>query len=215
MITIWSVLFGCFVKKEDPELLIPPSDYDVEVLEKSGHRLCIDAHPKTATVVVSSRSVSDCVEVNGEVFVEVSHDGYTPYRELLTVQGDLTHQVLLVPILQEPSIPEVSIPEGEIPTPNVKYPMPTQQKAPAAFQQTAKPIQLCVTTEPADAYLRINGMKRASGTCTSVQTAAEVLVEADGYVTHKKLLSIPPNQSEPFQYTVILKASTQVEPIEY
>lgn len=219
MVTILSVLVGCFVKKEDPELLIPPPDYDAEVLEQSGYRLCIDAHPTDATVMVSSRSISDCVEVKGEVFVEVSHNGYAPYRELLSVNSDVTHQVILVPVLPEPSIPAVSIPEMNTPqtdegVPKMNYPMPQQKQAPAAFQQTTS-IELCVSTVPEDAYVRINGMKRTSGSCMRVQTAAEVRVEADGYVPYKKLISLPIDQSEPFQHMVILQKTKKSEPAEY
>jgi len=220
MVTILSMLVGCFVKKDDPELLIPPPDYDVEILEQSGYRLCIDAHPEAATVVVSSRSISDCVEVKGEVFVEVSHDGYASYRELLTVNSDVTHQVLLVPVLPELSIPDVSIPEMNTSqtsaedVPKMNYPMPKQKQAPAGFQQTTS-IELCVSTVPEDAYVRINGMKRTSGSCMRVQTAAEVKVEADGYVPYKKLLSLPNNQSEPFHHTVVLQKVKESAPVEY
>lgn len=220
MVTILSVLVGCFVKKEDPELLIPPPDYDAEVLEQSGYRLCIDAHPEDATVMVSSRSISDCVEVKGEVFVEVSHDGYAPYRELLTVNSDVTHQVLLVPMLPKLSIPAASIPDTNTPQtdagegPKMDYPMPKQKQAPAAFQQTTS-IELCVSTVPEDAYVRINGMKRTSGSCMRVQTAADIRVEADGYMPYKKLLSLPIDQSEPFQHTVILQKAKESGPVEY
>ena len=215
---IWVLFVACFVKKDDPELLIPPADYDVEVLESSGFTLCIDAHPVTAQVTVSSRLVSDCVQVKGEVFVEVNQQGFAPYRELLMVQGDLTHQVLLVPILQEPSIPDVSIPNPEIPStevPKIGYPMPTNHQTPAAFQQTGTSVQLCVTTEPESAYLKINGMKRTSGACMSVQNAAEVLVEAEGYISYEKLLSIPPNQTEVLEHKVVLQPDPKYAPIEY
>ena len=77
MTKLWVLLAACFVKKDDPELLIPPADYDAEVLESSGFTLCIDAHPTTAQVMVSSRQISDCVQVKGEVFVEVSQEGYS------------------------------------------------------------------------------------------------------------------------------------------
>jgi hypothetical protein len=206
------------VKKEDPELLMPPPDYDVEVLESSGFTLCIDAHPTTAQVMVSSRMISDCVQVKGEVFVEVSQEGFAPYRELLMVQSDLTHQVLLVPILQEPNIPEVSIPNPQISdskVPQIGYPMPTNQQTPAAFQQSSASVQLCVTTEPSDAYLKINGMKRTSGACMSVRNAAEVSVEADGYIAYEKLLSIPPNQTEVLEHKVVLQPAPKSDPIEY
>ena len=218
MSKLWVLLAACFVKKDDPELLIPPADYDAEVLEISGFNLCIDAHPTTAQVMVSSRQVSGCVQAKGEVFVEVSQEGFAPYRELLMVQGDLTHQVLLVPILTEPSIPDVSIPTPEVESPNVPsigYPMPTNQQTPAAFQQLSTSVQLCVTTQPADAYLRINGMKRTSGTCMSVQNAAEVSVEAEGYIPYEKLLSIPPNQTEVFEHTVVLQPDPKYAPTDY
>ena len=39
MAKLWVLLTACFVKKDDPELLIPPADYDVEVLESSGFAL--------------------------------------------------------------------------------------------------------------------------------------------------------------------------------
>ena len=217
MVNLWMLVVACFVKKDDPELLIPPADYEVEVLDKGGFSLCIDAHPETATIMVSSRPVIDCVQVKGEVFVEVSQKGFAPYRELLMVQSDLTHQVLLVPILPEPSIPEVSIPNAEVPQidePKMGYPMPTQQQAPKAFQ-TSRSVQLCVTTDPSDAYLRINGMKRKSGACMNVQNAAEVIVEADGYSPYTELLSIPPNQQEPLQHHVILERSGKGVPEEY
>ena len=215
---IWVLLVACFVKKDDPELLIPPADYDVEVLESSGFTLCIDTHPATAQVTVSSRPVSDCVQVKGEVFVEVSQEGFTPYRELLMVQGDLTHQVLLVPILPEPTIPDVSIPNPEIPAsevPKIGYPMPTNKQAPAAFQQPNTSVQLCVITEPADAYLKINGMKRTSGACMNVQNAAEVSAEAEGYIPYEQLLSIPPNQVEALEHRVVLQPDPKYAPTEY
>lgn len=216
MINIWTLVVACFVKKDDPELLIPPADYEAEVLERGRYTLCIDAHPETAEVMVSSRPVTDCVQVQGEVFVEVSHKGFAPYRELLIVQSDMTHQVLLVPILPEPIIPEVSIPNPEITnvdTPILGYPMPTQQQIPAAFQPSTS-VQLCVTTEPSDAYLRINGMKRKSGACMSVQNAAEVLVEADGYSPYTKLISISPNQKEALKHHVVLKRTRNEVPTE-
>ena len=215
---IWVLLVACFVKKDDPELLIPPADYDVEVLESSGFTLCIDAHPVTAQVTVSSRPVSDCVQVKGEVFVEVNQQGFTPYRELLMVQGDLTHQVLLIPILQEPSIPDVSVPTPEIESPKIPamgYPMPTNQQTPAAFEQAHSSVQLCVTTQPTDAYLKINGIKRTSGACMSVQNAAEVSVELEGYIPHETLLSIPPNQTEVLEYKVVLEPDPKYAPTEY
>ena len=217
MVNLWILVVACFVKKDDPELLIPPADYEVEVLDKGGFSLCIDAHPETAKVMVSSRPVVDCVQVKGEVFVEVSQKGFAPYRELLMVQSDLTHQVLLVPILPQPSIPEVSIPNVEVPRaegPKMGYPMPTQQQSPAAFQPSQS-VQLCVTSEPADAYLRINGMKRKSGACISVQNAAEVIVEADGYSPYTELLSIPPKQKEPLQHHVTLERSRKEVREEY
>lgn len=216
MINLWILVVACFVKKEDPELLIPPADYEVEVLDKGGFSLCIDAHPDTAKVMVSSRPVLDCVQVKGEVFVEVSQKGFAPYRELLMVQSDLTHQVLLVPILPEPSIPEVSIPNdvGNTETRKMGYPMPTQQQEPAAFQPSTS-VQLCVTTEPSDAYLRINGMKRKSGACMSVQNGAEVLVEAEGYVPYTKLLSIPPSEAQTLQHHVVLERASKATPAEY
>lgn len=218
MAKLWILLAACSVKKDDPELLIPPADYDVEILESSGFTLCIDAHPTTAQVTISSRRIQDCVQVKGEVFVEVSQEGFAPYRELLLVQGDLTHQVLLVPILQEPSIPDVSIPNPEIPSPEIPkigYPMPTNKQAPPAFQQPSTSVQLCVTTEPASAYLRINGIKRTSGACMSVQNAAEVSVEAEGYVPYEKLLSIPPNQTEVLEHRVVLQPDPKYTPAEY
>ena len=218
MVKLWMLLAACFVKKDDPELLIPPADYDAEVLESSGFSLCIDAHPATAQVTVSSRPISDCVQVKGEVFVEVSQQGFTPYRELLMVQGDLTHQVLLIPVLEEPSIPKLSVPNPDIESPEgptIGYPMPTNQQTPTAFKQPSTSVQLCVTTEPADAYLTINGMKRTSGACMSVQNAAAVAVEAEGYIPYEKLLSIPPNQTEVFEHRVILQPDPKHTPIEH
>lgn len=53
MVSLWMLLSACFVKKDDPELLIPPSDYDAEILDQSGFEMCIDAHPKHANIVVS------------------------------------------------------------------------------------------------------------------------------------------------------------------
>ena len=216
MVNLWILVVACFVKKDDPELLIPPADYEAEVLDKRGFSLCIDAHPDTAKIMVSSRPVVDCVQVKGEVFVEVSQKGFAPYRELLMVQSDLTHQVLLVPILPEPSIPEVSIPNdvGDTEAIQMGYPMPTQHQEPAAFQPSTS-VQLCVTTEPSDAYLRINGIKRTSGACMNVQNAAEVLVEAEGYVPYTKLLPIPPSQTQTFQHHVVLERSSKGTPAEY
>ena len=49
MTKLWVLLSACFVKKDDPELLIPPADYDAEVLESSGFTLCIDAHPDNSS----------------------------------------------------------------------------------------------------------------------------------------------------------------------
>ena len=218
MAKLWVLLAACFVKKDDPELLIPPADYDVEVLESSGFALCIDAHPTTAQVMVSSRQVSDCVQVKGEVFVEVSQEGFAPYRELLMVQGDLTHQVLLVPVLEDPSIPNLSVPTPQVESPEVPtigYPMPMNPQTPTAFQQPSTSVQLCVTTEPADAYLTINGMKRTSGACMSVQNAAAVAVESEGYISYEKLLAIPPNQTEAFEYRVVLQPDPKYTPTEY
>ena len=34
MVNLWILVVACFVKKDDPELLIPPADYEAEVLEK-------------------------------------------------------------------------------------------------------------------------------------------------------------------------------------
>ena len=217
MVNLWILVVACFVKKDDPELLIPPADYEADVLDNRGFTLCIDSYPETAQVMVSSRPITDCVQAKGEVFVEVSQKGFAPYRELLMVQSDLTHQVLLAPILPEPSIPDVSIPSIESEkndAPQMGYPMPTHQQSPAAFQPSTS-VQLCVTTEPSDAYLRINGMKRQSGACMSVQNAAEVLVEADGYRPYQKLLSIPPNQTESIQHHVVLEGANKGIPTEY
>ena len=208
MLNLWIFVLGCFVKKEDPELLIPPSDYDVEALDEKGFELCIEAHPEDAQVQVSSRTITDCTRVEGEVFVEVSASNFTPYRELLNVQSDLTHQVLLVPILPEPTLPTLNIPSSNIPSPNIPnidYPMPKQQTTPQSFKVPSTSVQLCVTTIPDDAYLRINGIKQTSGACMLVQNAAEISVEAAGYFPHKKLLSIPPTQRSPFDYTVVLE----------
>lgn len=166
--------------------------------------------PNMQILSSASRAVSDCVRVQGEVFVEVSAEGFAPYREILMVKANIMHQVLLIPLLKEDNIREPSIPNVEIPEPEVlklEYPMPMQTKLPQAFQQVQgnTSVELCVTTEPADAYLRINGIKRKSGTCMSVQNAAEVSVEAAGYHPYKQLLSIPPTQTEALQHQVVLK----------
>lgn len=215
MLNLWIFVLGCFVKREDPELLIPPSDYDVEALDEKGFRLCIDTHPEDALVQVSSRTITDCVQAQGEVFVEVSASGFISYRELMNVQSDLTHQVLLVPISPEPILPTLNIPSPNIPSPNISevdYPMPKQQTTPQSFKIPSTSVELCVSTVPDDAYLRINGIKQRSGACMLVQNAAEVSVEATGYFPHKELLSISPNQSNPFEYNVVLELNPDSAP---
>ena len=138
MVNLWILVVACFVKKDD-QLLIPPADYEAEVLDKRGFSLCIDTYPDTAEIMVSSRPVVDCVQVKGEVFVEVSHKGFAPYRELLMVQSDLTHQVLLVPIFQSPVFQKSRFPMMlEIQRRDTGYPMPTRQQEPAAFQPSTE-----------------------------------------------------------------------------
>lgn len=218
--TYWMVLVACVFKTEEPDLLIPPVDYDADVLEQNGFELCIDRQPRIATVLVSARSVNaetGCVQARGEVFVEVSADGYVPYRELLDVQHSMTHQVLLLPVLplgDVPTVdaPSVNVPNPTIPTPvlseseqpSLTHPMPKRQTAPEAFQLPSSSVELCVNTVPSDAFLQINGIKRPSGSCLIVQQAAEVRVEAEGYIPHKELLSIPPNAKSPVQHSVTL-----------
>ena len=215
MLNLWIFVIGCFVKKEDPELLIPPSDYDVENFDGKGFQLCIETYPEDALVQVSSRTTTDCIRVKGEVFVEVSASDFISYRELMNVQSDLTHQVLLVPILPEPTLPELSIPSSNIPSSNipaVDYPMPKQQTTPKSFKVPSTSVELCVSTIPESAYLKINGIKQPSGACMLVQNAAEVSVEATGYFQHKELLSIPPDQSSPFDYKVVLEVKPDYVP---
>ena len=93
--------------------------------------------------------------------------------------------------------------------------MPTQQQAPKAFQTSRSVQQLCVTTDPSDAYLRINGMKAKSGACMNVQNAAEVIIGADGYSPYTELLSIPPNQQSLCNITSHLERSGKGVPEEY
>jgi len=210
MLNLWIFVLGCFVKKEDPELLIPPSDYDVEDFDGKGFQLCIETYPEDALVQVSSRTITECVRVQGEVFVEVSASDFISYRELMNVQSDLTHQVLLVPILPEPTLPTLNIPSSNIP--EVDYPMPKQQTTPHSFKVPSTSVELCVSTIPESAYLKINGIKQTAGACMLVQNAAEVSVEAEGYFQHKELLSIPPNQSSPFDYKVVLEVNPDYVP---
>jgi len=210
MLNLWIFVLGCYVKKEDPELLIPPSDYDVEDFDGKGFQLCIETYPEDASVQVSSRTITECVRVQGEVFVEVSASDFISYRELMNVQSDLTHQVLLVPILPEPTLPPLNIPSSNIP--EVDYPMPKQQTTPHSFKVPSTSVELCVSTIPESAYLKINGIKQTAGACMLVQNAAEVSVEAEGYFQHKELLSIPPNQSSPFDYKVVLEVNPDYVP---
>ncbi len=220
MITMmfWMLCTACVVKTEEPDLLIPPVGYDVDVLEQDGFELCIDRQPQSATVLVSARPVNTetgCVQVRGQVFVEVSAEGYVPYRELLDVQHSMTHQVLLLPELPVGDIPTVNVADPTIPNPVLSeygepvltHLMPKHQTAPEAFQLPSTSVELCVDTIPSDAFLRINGIKRPSGSCMIVQQAAEVRVEAEGYVPYKELLSIPPNSTSPVQHSVTLTKS--------
>lgn len=144
---MWMIWLACSAKQEEPDLLIPPVGYDVNtVVEAEGFKLCVETQPTNSSIRVSSREVSDCLTVKGEVFVEVDADGFIPYRELLQVDADLTHQVMLVP---KPS-------EGAA----IDYPMPQKDSAPTSFIAPSRPIELCVNVTPADAFLRINGVKR-------------------------------------------------------
>ncbi len=193
ILVIAMMAVGCSVKKDDPELLIPPSDYDVDAVETEGVKLCVETHPKEATIRVSSRVVEDCIQVKGEVFVEVEADGFQSYRELLVVEQDLNHKAILVPLTTDISKDS-----------KIEYPMPTYNQTPQAFVQPSNSVELCVVTEPADAYLRINGIKKSSGSCLLVQNAAEIVVEADGFQAHKQLLSLPPLEKK-VEHTVILQ----------
>lgn len=192
ILVIAMIVVGCSVKKDDPELLIPPADYDVDAVETEGVRLCVETHPKEATIRVSSRMIEDCIQVKGEVFVEVEADGFQSYREVLVVEQDLNHKAILVPLATEAKDSKI------------EYPMPTYNQTPQAFVQPSNSIELCVMTEPADAYLRINGIKKSSGDCLLVQNAAEIVVEADGFQVHKQLLSLPPSEKK-VDHTVILQ----------
>ncbi len=174
------ILMACSVKRDEPELLLPPPDYDADQVIGDGFQLCIKTHPEKAEVLVSSRLTENCVQTKGETFVEVVADGYRPYRETLNVQGDLNHEVILLPLINEPS--------------KAAFPMPTNTRDPAAFKLPENNISMCVSVVPSNAYLQVNGVKRTPGECVAVQNAAEVKVEAKGYVTHQELLSIPPSE---------------------
>ena len=191
------IFMGCSVKKDEPEMLIPPADYDVDEVNFEGHQLCIKTHPVDASVLVSSREVDGCIRTTGETFVEVLAEGYRPYRETLNVQGDLEHEVLLLPVLTEAQ--------------STEYPMPKKDDAPAGFQLPDNSVELCVTVDPVDAYLQINGVKRVSGSCMVVQNAAEVRVESDGYTPYRKLLAISPDQTSPYEVTITLEPSEQLQ----
>ena len=190
------ILMACSVKKDEPEMLIPPVDYDVDEVNYEGHELCIKTHPADATVLVSSRSVDGCIRTLGETFVEVLADGYRPYRETLNVQGDLEHEVLLLPVLSESN--------------TTKYPMPKNDNTSMSLTFPGNSVELCVTIVPEDAYLRINGVKRVSGSCMIVQNAAEVRVESDGYTSYRQLLAISPDQASPYEVTITLEPSEQI-----
>lgn len=194
------MMVACVVKQEEPDLLVPPSGYDVSaVTESSGFQLCIESTPEDARVQVSSREIKGCTEVKGEVFVEVSAEKHIPYRETLVVEGDLNHKVMLLPQLE--------------PSQQIEYPMPTKEGLPSSFVAPGQPIELCVNVVPADASLQINGVKRPVGSCTQVQNAAEVRIEADGYEVYKELVSIPPNQKEAKTMNVVLVPSVVQQPL--
>ena len=197
---MWMIWLACSAKQEEPDLLIPPVGYDVNtVVEAEGFRLCVETQPTNASIRVSSREVSDCLTVKGEVFVEVDADGFIPYRELLQVDADLTHQVMLVP---KPS-------EGAA----IDYPMPQKESPPTSFIAPSSPIELCVNVTPEDAFLRINGVKRPGGSCTQVQNAAEVRVEANGYAPYRELLSISPEQGSPYTIEIVLVPTEVKQPL--
>ena len=224
------LVFGCSLKKDDPELLLPPLDYDADVLNQDGYQLCLDVHPATAQVRVSSREVTGCIQVKGEAFVEVEAAGFVSYRELLQVKGDLHHQVILLPDVPNPDISEPSIPTPKILTPELgvertqqegeqtvekpKYPMPKLNSPPAAFTLPSDSVELCVRVIPNDVYLRINGIKRSSGACMIVQHAAEISVEREGFTSFKQLISIPPKQSSPYKVVLDLSTGTLREDTE-
>lgn len=181
---------ACSIKQEDPDLLVPPVGYDVNTVTEAGYRLCIESIPKDSEILVSSRHVDGCTSVQGEVFVEVSAPGYISYREPLMVEGDLTHKVMLLPTLTGAE--------------NSTYPMPTEKSVPKNFVQPTKVLELCVDVIPSDVYLQINGVKRPVGSCTKVQNAAEVRIEADGYESYKKLWSMPPDAESPKKIQIVL-----------
>lgn len=194
------MMVACVVKQDEPDLLVPPSGYDVSsVTESSGFQLCIEPTPVDARVQVSSRDVKGCTQVNGEVFVEVSAEKYISYRETLVVEGDLNHKVMLLPQMEQSQ--------------QIEYPMPTKESIPSSFVSPSQPVELCVNVVPADASLQINGVKRPVGSCTQVQNAAEVRVEADGYEVHKELVAIPPSQKKAKTMNVVLVPSIVPQPL--
>lgn len=194
------MMVACVVKQDEPDLLVPPSGYDVStVTESSGFQLCIEPTPADARVLVSSRDVDGCTQVNGEVFVEVSAEKHISYRETLVVEGDLNHKVILLPQIE--------------PSQQIEYPMPTKEGIPSSFVSPSQPVELCVNVVPTDASLQVNGVKRPVGSCTQVQNAAEVRVEADGYEVYKELISIPPSQKESKTMDVVLVPSMVQQPL--